>query len=63
MNLLIDKHMIITTLENSPRLLRDILTCLKHVLHLETLCNNINTTIKTFLGFISLSLKLIYNTK
>jgi hypothetical protein len=32
------------------RLLQDILTCFKHFLHLETLCNNMNATIMTLLG-------------
>jgi hypothetical protein len=32
------------------KLLQDILTCFKHFLHLETLCNNMDATTKALLG-------------
>jgi hypothetical protein len=40
----------------SPRLLQDILTCFKHLLHLETVCNDMNATTKAPPGLASLGL-------
>jgi hypothetical protein len=39
-------------MKNCGRLLQDILTCFKHFLHLETLCNIMNATIMTLVGLM-----------
>jgi hypothetical protein len=39
------------------KLLQGTLTCFKHLLHLETLCNNMNATTKAPLGLTSLDLR------
>jgi hypothetical protein len=43
------------------KLLQDILTCFKHLLHIETLCNDMNATVKASLEFHFTKLTPIYN--
>jgi hypothetical protein len=49
-------------MKNYRRLLKGILTCFTHLLHLETLCNDMSATTKASLGLIPLGLRQ-YKTK